>query len=183
MLPAKTSTQDFTLCLRAFVVQYVRFRLCRIKPGEAIMDIDFSWLKNELRLGALSDEDKVALAEVFEAEFVPEGFPIIHQGTSVQHLYLLRSGSVTITQKHVDHVVTLDAREEAKTFGEISFFGDEAAIANVIADQPCEVYKVSCENFRYLMQQHPGMALKLMAFIVRSMGEVIRRLDSSIVWH
>jgi len=147
------------------------------------MDIDFSWLKDELRLSALSDDDKAALTEAFEAEFIPEDFPIIHQGTSVQNLYLLRSGSVTITQKHVDRVITLDAREEAKTFGEISFFGDEAAIANVIADQPCEVYKVSCKNFRYLMQKHPEMALKLMAYIVRSMGEIIRRLDSSIVWH
>jgi len=142
------------------------------------MQLDFAWLKNQLRLDSMSDEDKAVLAEMIEVEFVPENVPIIHQGTSIQSLYLLRSGSVTITQKHVDHVVTLGSREGARTFGEISFFGDEAAIANVTADQPCEVYKISCKHFRQLMQEHPDLALKLMAFIVRSMGEIIRRQDS-----
>jgi len=145
------------------------------------MHIDFTWLKKQLRLNVLSDEDKAVLAEMIEVEFVPENVPIIHQGTSIRNLYLLRSGNVTITQKHVDHVVTLGSREGTRTFGEISFFGDEAAIANVTADQPCEVYKISCEHFRQLMQEHPDLALKLMAFIVRSMGEIIRRQDSSRV--
>jgi len=142
------------------------------------MHIDFTWLKKHLRLDDLSDEDKVVLTEMIEVEFVPENIPIIHQGTSVRNLYLLRSGSVTITQKHVEHIVTLGSREETRTFGEISFFGDEAAIASVTADKPCEVYKISCEHFRQLMQKHPDLALKLMAFIVRSMGEIIRRQDS-----
>jgi len=145
------------------------------------MHIDFAWLKNQWNMDNLSDEDRAVLTEMIEVEFVPENVPIIHQGTSVQNLYLLRSGSVTITQKHVDHVVTLSSREEAKTFGEISFFGDEAAIASVTADQPCEVYKISCKHFRQLMQEHPDLALKLMAFIVRSMGEIIRRQDSGRV--
>jgi len=145
------------------------------------MQIDFAWLKKQWELNDLSDADKAVLAEMIEVEFVPENIPIIHQGTSVQNLYLLRSGSVTITQKHADHVVSLGSREGAKTFGEISFFGDEAAIANVIADQPCEVYKISCAHFRQLMQEHPDLALSLMAFIVRSMGEIIRRQDSTQV--
>jgi len=145
------------------------------------MHIDFTWLKKQWNIDALSDEDKAVLSDMIEMEFIPENIPIIHQGTSVQNLYLLRSGSVTITQKHVGHVITLGSREEAKTFGEISFFGNEAAIANVIADQPCEVYKISCSHFRQLMQEHPDMALKLMAFIVRSMGEIIRRQDSTQV--
>jgi len=142
------------------------------------MHIDFAWLKNQLRMDSMSDGDKAALTEMIEVEFVPENIPIIHQGTSVQNLYLLRSGSVTITQKHLDHVVALGSREEATTFGEISFFGDETAIASVTADQPCEVYKISCKHFLQLMQEHPDLALKLMAFIVRSMGEIIRHQDS-----
>jgi len=142
------------------------------------MHIDFTWLRKQLRLNDLSDEDKAVLTEMIDVEFVPENIPIIHQGTSVRNLYLLRSGSVTITQKHVEHVVTLGSREECKTFGEISFFGDEATIASVTADKPCEVYKISCKHFRQVMQEHPDMALKLMALIVRSMGEIIRRQDS-----
>jgi len=142
------------------------------------MHIDFSWLSNQLRLDSMSDEDKAVLAEMIEVEFIPENIPIIHQGTSVQDLYLLHSGSVTITQKHGDHVVTLGSREGASTFGEISFFGDEAAIANVVADMPCEVYRISCRHFRQLMQEQPDLALKLMALIVRSMGGIIRSQDA-----
>jgi len=147
------------------------------------MMLDFDWVKKELRFEAMPEEVRAVLATVIEKEFVPEGMPIIHQGTSVQNLYLLRSGSVNITQKHGDQEVMLSRANESKTFGEISFFGDDPAAANVVADQPCEVYKISCENFRWLMQEHPDIALKIMAYVVRSMGEIIRGMDSSRVWH
>lgn len=147
------------------------------------MSLDFDWLEEELRFEALSDDTRAVLRAAIEKEFIPEGMPIIHQGTSVQDLYLLRSGSINITQKHGDQEVTLTTANENKTFGEISFFGDEPAAANVLADQPCEVYKISCEHFRQLMREHPDIALKIMAFVVRSMGEVIRSMDSSRVWH
>jgi len=147
------------------------------------MSVDFAWLEDELRLGPLSADDKAVLAKVIEPEFVPEGMPIIHQDTSVQNLYLLRSGSVNVMQKRGGQEHTLATGEEGKTFGEISFFGDESSTASVIADQPCELYKISCEHFRSLMREHPDLALKLMAFVVRSMGEIICRLDSSRTWH
>jgi len=105
--------------------------------------------------------------------------PIIHQGTSVRNLYLLHSGTLRIVHKNSRRTVTLDARSNSRTFGEISFFGEEPASADVYADKPCEVYKISCEKFQWLMKEHADVAMKLMAYVLKSMGNVIRSMDNS----
>jgi len=76
------------------------------------------------------------------------------------------------------HLVTLNKNSHSRTFGEMSFFGDEPASADVYADQSCEVYKISCEKFQWLMQNHADLAMKLMAYVMRNMGNVIRSMDN-----
>ena len=143
------------------------------------MQINIDWLARELRIQPLSKEHREALDSAFEAEFIPQGIPIIHQHTSAQHLYILHSGSLRVVLKNNSHIVTLNSSSHNRTFGEISFFGDEPATANVLAEQPCEVYKISCAKFRWLMQQHSDLAMKLMAYVLRSMGKVIRSMDNA----
>jgi len=142
------------------------------------MNLNMNWLTRELRITNLAEEQKQALERVFKAEFVGKGMPIIHQGTSVQDLYLLYSGSLRIVHKNNFHTVTLNKNSDSKTFGEISFFGDEPASADVYANESCEVYKISCKNFQWLMQHHADIAMKLMAYVLRNMGEVIRSMDN-----
>jgi len=141
------------------------------------MQLNIEWLARELRIDSPSADDLAALTAAFEAEFVAAGMPMIHQGTSVTELYFVHSGKVRIVHKNSAHVVTLNARQDSRTFGEISFFGDEPATADVLAETPCEVYKISCAKYHALMQQHPKLAMKLMAYVLRSMGDIIRKLD------
>jgi len=142
------------------------------------MNLNMNWLARELRIQSLTDEQKQALETAFKVEFVGKGMPIIHQGTSVSDLYLLYSGSLNIMHKNNTRTVTLNKNSRSKTFGEMSFFGDDPASADVYADQSCEVYRISCENFQWLMQNHADLAMKLMAYVLRNMGEVIRSMDS-----
>lgn len=141
------------------------------------MNIDFDWLKNELRLQKMSKKERDALQNVIEPMFVLPGIPIIHQGASGSDLYLLRSGNVRITRMLNERETELSSGDYSKVFGELSMFSDEPISANVIADQECIIYKISCEHFQQLMREQSGLALKLLTFIVRNMGKVIRHLD------
>ena len=141
------------------------------------MNIDFDWLKNELRLQNMSKEECDALERVIEPMFVLPGIPIIHQGAAGSNLYLLRSGSVRITRMLHERETELSSGDYSRVFGELSMFSDEPVSANVIADQECVVYKISCENFQQLMREQSSLALKMLTFIVRNMAQVIRHLD------
>jgi len=143
------------------------------------MQFNIEWLARELRIDPVGEEQRTALETAFSIEFLERDMPIIHQGTSVHDLYLLRSGSLRVVRKVGDKEVTLGISKKNRTFGEISFFGDEPAGASVYAETPCELYSLSCEKFHWLMQNHADVTMKLMAFILRSMGEVIRSMNKS----
>jgi len=143
------------------------------------MQVNIDWLAEKLRIQALNKEQRGILATAFESEFVLKDMPIIHQGTSVRSLYVLHSGSLRIVHKNNFHLATLNKNSHSRTFGEMSFFGDEPASADVYAEQPCEVYKITCEKFQWLMQNHADIAMKLMAFVLRNMGVIIRSMDNS----
>lgn len=143
------------------------------------MQLDIDWLARELKVQPLSEAHREALAQTFEYEFMAKGIPIIHQGTAIQHIYILRSGELRIIHKNSSHIVTLDITTSSRIFGEISFFGDEPASADVIAERSCEIYSISFEKFQWLMQYHPDLAMRLMGYVVCSMGEIIRRMDNT----
>jgi CRP/FNR family cyclic AMP-dependent transcriptional regulator len=142
------------------------------------MEIDFEWLKNELQIEEFSDEDRKALQSAIDPMFVLPGIPIINQGASGANLYLLRSGSVIVTRTVNGHDTTLSSGDYSKVFGEISMFSDEPVSASVTARQACIVYKISCDHFQQLMQENSALAFKILTFIIRNMGRVIRRLDT-----
>lgn len=145
------------------------------------MQLDIEWLAREIGINPLNEGNRKALQAAFEFEFVNRNMPLIHQGTSLHDLYLLRSGSLRITRRNGNGSgdITLGISSKNRTFGEISFFGDEPATASVIAETPCEVYKLSCEKYQWLMQSHADLAMKLMAYILRGMGEVIHEMNNS----
>ncbi|MFQ5582705.1 MAG: Crp/Fnr family transcriptional regulator [Mariprofundaceae bacterium] len=142
------------------------------------MKLDYQWLETEVFKRPLGDNERQVLANAMEVIAVPPNMPIMHQGAQPSALFLLRSGFVNIVRKSGERETVVAARDNSKTFGEISLLGGEPVSASVIADIQCTVYKISRQNFLCLMQEHSALALDLMAFIVRNMGEVIRRLDA-----
>ncbi len=142
------------------------------------MQLNINWLAREFRIETLDDKQSRALETAFKVEFVAKDMPIIHQGTAVGDLYLLHTGSLRIVHKNNFHMVTLNKNSHSRIFGEMSFFGGEPASADVYAEQSCEVYRISGEKFQWLMQNHADLAMKLMAYVLRNMGEVIRSMDN-----
>lgn len=140
------------------------------------MDIDFDWLEKAFNQ-PLSEAERVALGNFIEVISVPSGMPIMHQGAAGNALYIVRSGTTTISRKSGGRETILSSEDKSLVFGEISMFSAEPTSAKVVAALPCTIYKISRERFEGIMMNHYKLALNMLAFIVRNMGDVIRRLD------
>ncbi len=141
------------------------------------MDIDFAWIEKAFNQ-SLSESERQALGEAIEVINVPAGLPIMHQGAEGSALYIVRSGSTNISRKAGGRETVLARDDKSRVFGEISMFSAEPTSAKVVATLPCTVYKITREHFEGLMMNHCKLALSMLAFIVRNMGDVIRRLDA-----
>ena len=141
------------------------------------MEIDFGWLEKAVCNRPLTKTERQALADVIEVILMPPGMPIMHQGEAGSTLYILRSGSTDISCRSGNKETLLSRDDKSRVFGEISMFSNEPTCAKVVASLPCTVYKITRENFEMIMHKHQKLALSMLAFIVRNMGEVIRRLD------
>ena len=141
------------------------------------MSIDFEWLERAVCKRVLTKKERQALEEFIEVLSVPPGMPIMHQGMEGNALYILRTGSTNISCKVGNRETLLSRDDTSRVFGETSLFSGEPTSAKVVASLPCTAYRISREHFEEIMQKHCKLALNLLAFIVRNMGDVIRRLD------
>lgn len=141
-----------------------------------VNDIDFEWLEKALGQ-PLNEEERSALERYIQVVSIPSGMPIMHQGTAGDTLYIIRSGTTNISCKAGEKEILLASEDKSRVFGEISMFSGEPVNAKVTAAQPCIVYRISREHFEAIMVNHCKLALSMLAFIVRNMGDVVRRLD------
>jgi len=141
------------------------------------MSIDFEWLEKAVCKRSLTKKERQALEGFIEVSSVSPDMPIMHQGMEGNALYILRTGSTDISCKVGNRETLLSRNDASRVFGETSLFSGEPTSAKVVASLPCTVYKISREHFQDIMQNHSKLALNLLAFIVRNMGDVIRRLD------
>jgi CRP-like cAMP-binding protein len=141
--------------------------------------IDYEWLEQQMQCPALDEKQRQLLDDVIQEQSLPSDVPVIHQGRGGRALYLLYAGSVRIVRKReTGEKVELLAPQGLKLFGEMSFFSDEPASADVVTDQHCTIYRIDHERFEQLQKEAPDVAMDLMTMVVRNMGATIRRLDS-----
>jgi len=140
------------------------------------MEIDFDWLEKAFNQ-PLSETERQTLKESIEVMLVPAGSPIMHQGAAGNTLYIVRSGNTYISRKTGGTETILATEDKSRVFGEISMFSAEPTSVKVVAALPCTIYKITREHFEGIMMNHCKLALSMLAFIVRNMGDVIHRLD------
>ena len=108
-------------------------------------------------LSALPQEMLETLATRFEEEEHAPGHPIVTEGRPGYAFYVVRSGSLSVTQDG-RLLRTLGAGD---FFGEISILGDGVRTATVTADTAAEVWVLFGTSFRVLQSQRPDVAAAL----------------------
>ena len=97
-----------------------------------------------------------------------DGETLIAVGDRVMKFYIVKSGEVEILDYSGDQPTTLTVHKKGQFTGDISHLTGTPAIATAIARGDCDVFEISSEALRHVLNQCPGIGdLVLQAFIAR----------------
>lgn len=144
------------------------------------MAIEREWLETHVFRRKLEESELVVL-RLFEEASCKSWDTIIEQGQAGGMLYMLRSGSVNIQDNTKGNRVRITSLGEGTMFGELTFFNGEDASAEVMAAEPCVVYKLSHDNFIRMMAEHHGLADALVGSILEHQVDTIQRMNAEIL--
>lgn len=106
---------------------------------------------------ALADEERAALAPLFESASISSGVALATTGAAGYSFYILVDGAA---------VVTLNGEEVATYgpgdfFGEMALLGDGRRTATVTTTEPSRLLSMFGTEFRQLQQEQPDVAAGL----------------------
>jgi CRP/FNR family transcriptional regulator len=127
---------------------------------------------------ALDGADLERIAQVaVPREFAP-GQTIFREGDASDTCYVVRDGHARAIRTHGDgRTITLATFGPGDIFGELAMFEDERRSATVEAIDTIGVVGVLGPDMRRLMDQHPGIAPRLVVALGRRLREMNERLS------
>ncbi len=110
-------------------------------------------------------------------DFEP-GQVVFREGDSSDTCYVVRSGRARAVREHSDgRIITLATFGPGDIFGELAMFEDERRSATVEATEQTTVVAVLGPDMRRLMNEHPGIATRLVIALGRRLRESNERLS------
>lgn len=145
------------------------------------MNIDIEWLEELVFLCKLSAEERMLLDNLFEISSYDVGDVVVKQGESGGHLFLMRSGSASITCDSDGERVRVADIGEGSMFGEMSFLTGDAIRATVTVSEDSVIYSLSRGAYSELMVKNQDLVYSLFAHMLMHAGAVIRRMNDERV--
>ena len=100
-------------------------------------------------------------AGIAQEKAVPAGTPLFVENMVGESLFIVKSGTVRITQRTADgerELVTVGAGEH---LGELALLGKSVRLVSAVAASACEVVEITQRDFAKLQPQKPQACLKL----------------------
>lgn len=112
-------------------------------------------------------------------EFLPAqaGHVIITEGSNQNHLHVLVSGSLTIKRESDLGNLTVTRMEAGDIFGEVAVFDPGPASASVIAEDFCQVWRISRDELRQFMDDNPVAGNQMMIGLATTLAQRLRSTD------
>ncbi|MFH1415557.1 MAG: cyclic nucleotide-binding domain-containing protein [Elusimicrobiota bacterium] len=118
------------------------------------------------------EEDLNELSEIIEIIEYKTGDKIISEGEEGNATFIVVDGEVEIKkQNRVIGIIT-----SGQPFGEMAVFDDTKRTADAVARQDSKIYRISSENFRKFICDHPGPGIN---FLFNSLQLLSRRLKAT----
>ena len=133
-------------------------------------------LEHHPLLARLRPEQIRLFAEAGELESFDRGEVIVTDGSMGDALYLLLSGSVTVTKRE-RILANLDAGE---FFGEMCLVEPAARSANVIAAEPAYLFRLPTVALQNLLRSEPDAFNVVLVTLVRVLSERLRRTNTML---
>lgn len=123
--------------------------------------------------------------EEFIAVADPTGYKsgqqIIRQGEVGDCMFVLVEGACTVSMKRDGQDVELATFGPGAIFGELALFEHRPRFADVVADTDCVLLKLSEPMVHAFAGIFPAAAYKLLAGIIRAIGDRLRTTSTRIV--
>jgi len=110
-------------------------------------------------------------AAIAQEKVVPAGSPIFVENMVGESLFIVKSGTVKITQKTADGDRDLGTAGPGDHLGELALLGKGVRLVSAVAATACEVLEISQRDFAKLQPQKPQACLKLALAIGQDLAQ------------
>ncbi len=100
-------------------------------------------------------------AAVAQEKAIPAGTPLFVENMVGESLFIVKSGSVRISQKGAEGERELAVLGAGEHLGELALLGRSVRLVSAVAVTPCEVLEITQRDFARLQPQKPQACLKL----------------------
>jgi CRP/FNR family transcriptional regulator, cyclic AMP receptor protein len=100
-------------------------------------------------------------AAIAQEKAVPAGSPLFVENMVGESLFILKSGTVKVTQRTPEGERELAILGAGEHLGELALLGKSVRLVSAIASTPCEVVELAQRDFVKLQPQKPQACLKL----------------------
>ncbi len=100
-------------------------------------------------------------AAIAQEKSISAGTPLFVENMVGESLFVLKSGTVRLTQKSGDGERELGTLGAGEHLGELALLAKSVRLVTAIAATPCEVLELSQRDFARLQPQKPQACLKL----------------------
>lgn len=126
---------------------------------------------------SLSAEELDSLAEVAVPRRYEVGEIVFRSGDQGDTCYVLRSGSVKVTRRHLDgRSITLAELRPGQIFGELAMFSGETRSATVEALEETTAVALLAGDVRRTVARHPEIAVKMLAGLADRLRDANERI-------
>jgi CRP/FNR family cyclic AMP-dependent transcriptional regulator len=100
-------------------------------------------------------------AAIAQEKAIPAGTPIFVENMVGESLFIVKSGTVRLTQKSADGERELGVVGAGEPLGALALLAKSVRLVSAVAATPCEVLEFSQRDFARLQPQKPQACLKL----------------------
>jgi cAMP-dependent protein kinase regulator len=118
-------------------------------------------VKTSAVLRAVDPADRPALVERFETKVFEKGERIIKTGQDPSGIHLIASGEVSVVGYEGDEPFVITTLASGEVVGEVALVLRRKANADVVAVHPTVTLHLPKEDFLELIQEYPGILLRL----------------------
>jgi hypothetical protein len=142
------------------------------------------------RFDPYSNEELVVLVDFCEVVTAAKDDLIIRKGELSDAMFLVVSGQVRARIRVGGHDTWIGTMEPGEVFGEVAMLSQTARSADVVAEAPTRLLRLSAARFQELMSAHSKLAVRLLYNMSRLLAtrlsqrndELQKDLASSFVW-
>lgn len=156
----------------------------------ALSALTIDELRGFERFAPYSNEELALMITFCELVTAAKGDLIIKKADLSDSMFLVLSGQVRARIRVGDHDTSLGTMDPGELFGEVAMLSQTPRSADVVAEAPTRLLRLTSERFQELMSEHSTLAAKMLynmsrllaARISQRNDQLQKDLASSFVW-